>query len=63
MGLIESWLRVMPGIGITGPFFGLTERGRRLAAVLLTERRHRRAGKTRVTPSTKRNTETEHASS
>lgn len=36
LGLVEIWHRTMPGLGTTGPFYGLTDRGRRLAAALYT---------------------------
>jgi hypothetical protein len=35
LGLVEIWHRTLPGIGQTGPFYALTDRGRRLAASLL----------------------------
>jgi hypothetical protein len=35
MGLVGVWLRVTPGCGVDGSFFGLTNRGRSLAATLL----------------------------
>lgn len=43
MGLIEAWLRLRPGAGVSGVFFGLTDRGKRLASSLLTPRQPRRA--------------------
>jgi hypothetical protein len=36
MGLVGVWLRLTPGRGVDGSFFGLTDRGRGLAATLLT---------------------------
>jgi hypothetical protein len=43
--LVEIWYRQSPeaGQGLQGPFYGLTDRGRRLAAALYTERQAGRA--------------------
>jgi hypothetical protein len=46
LGLVKVWLRLLPGIGSHGPFYGLTDGGRRLAATLLM-RTKRRRGKSR----------------
>ena len=37
-GLVEIWNRIIPTVGITGPFYGLTDRGRQLAGAILCPR-------------------------
>ncbi len=38
LGLAEMWHRHLLGVGNTGPFYGLTDRGRQLAAAILCPR-------------------------
>jgi hypothetical protein len=42
LGLLEVWYRQSPEAGLTGPFYGLNDPGRRLAASLLSARQPRR---------------------
>lgn len=43
-GLVQIWFRHQLGAGLTTPFYGLTDRGRRLAGALLYPRHKPRRG-------------------
>ena len=47
LGLIEIWYRQSPEAGLIGPFYGLNDPGRRLAATLLYVRSQPRRARSR----------------